>query len=107
MITLLSIIGSGLSMVLNWLVAQGRLNSVYRLGIAHGILFMALNILLACQGHAGMLFLTVPSAWAIVTCYMGLRRIGAKSTVNAAPLTETELARLNLSTLCSYVAPPS
>ncbi|MFO0967849.1 MAG: hypothetical protein U0793_19985 [Gemmataceae bacterium] len=75
MITLLSIIGCSLSMVLSWLVSQGRLRTVYRLGILHGCVFVALHGLLAWHGQAGVLFLTVPASWRILTSCMGLRRL--------------------------------
>ena len=101
MITFLSIAGSALSMVLNWLMAQGRFRAVYRLGIVNSVLFIALNVLLACRGHTSMLLLTAPSAWAIVMFAVGLRRLNAKPEAKLQSVADVDLEKLRLSMLSS------
>ena len=77
MITLLSITGCILAMICSWLVSQGTLKPVYILGIMTSLCFIAINTMLAIGGEPGVLFLIVPSAWAIVASVIGLRRLRA------------------------------
>ena len=45
MITALSIAACTLTMVISWLVSQGKLKAVYMLGIVNAICFMVINSL--------------------------------------------------------------
>jgi hypothetical protein len=89
MITVLSILACSLTMVMSWLLSQGRLKAVYVLGIVNSLCFIVLNGSLAVSGQPGILFLIVPSAWGIVTSFIGLRRLskgernGKESTTDA------------------------
>ena len=82
MITVLSVLGCTLGMTNSWLVAQGKLRPVYRLGIALHLCFITINSMLAYAGQPGLLFLTVPSLWGIVTCVMGLRRLARQGATH-------------------------
>ena len=75
MITALSALGCVLAMVNSYLMSRGRLRAVYCVGIACGLTYVLINLLLATGGHAGMLFLVVPSGWGVLMCLLGLRRL--------------------------------
>ncbi len=79
MITALSLVGCTLAMISSWFVAHGRLKPVYVIGIALNLCFIAINALLAMGGESGVLLLTVPSAWGIVTSILGLRRLAGRN----------------------------
>lgn len=74
MITFLSITACSLAMLNSWLVSQGRLRPVYIVGIIVSLCFITINGLLAVS-QPGLLFLIIPSVWAIITSIIGLRRI--------------------------------
>ena len=81
MITLLSFVGCSLAMLISWLVAQGKLKAVYIVGIAvHGC-FIGINGMIAWAGQPGVLFLIVPSIWAMAMSFVGLRRIARETGV--------------------------
>jgi hypothetical protein len=84
-ITALSALGCVLAMVNSYLVARGRLRAVYVVGIACGVTYVLINLRLAADGQAGVLFLVIPSAWGGLMCLLGLRRLRRERLTKAAP----------------------
>jgi hypothetical protein len=82
-ITALSVTVCVLSMASSLLVALGKLRAVHAQGVVAGAGYVLINLLLASNGQAGMLFLAVPSAWGVLMSVVGLvrlRRENAKAT---------------------------
>ncbi len=57
MITALSALGCLLAMVNSYLMSRGRLGAVYVVGIACGLTYVLINLLLAADGQRGVLLL--------------------------------------------------
>jgi hypothetical protein len=62
-------------MLNSFLMARGRLRAVYVVGIACGLTYVVINLRLAADGQCGVLFLVIPSAWGVLMCVLGLRRL--------------------------------
>ncbi len=76
MILFLSCLACALSMVVSWLLSQGWLHAVYITGFINGLLYAAINLVLAAQpGQEGILLLAIPSLWGSAMCVVGIRRL--------------------------------
>jgi len=80
MILILSLAACMLAMVNAVFLALGRLRVVYVLGVLTGLMYVALNVLLAIRDseQTGVALLVIPSLWAVATSAFGLWRLGTK-----------------------------
>ena len=77
MINLLSLAAAILTMLRGYLVAQGKLRSVYVLGIVNGFVYVLLHgaLALADPMQTGVCLLVIPAVWSIAMGIMGLKRV--------------------------------
>ena len=78
-LTTLSLLCCLLTMTNSFLLSRGWLRAVYLLGIFNGSCYVVLNLLLALRdGQGGVTWLIVPSAWGVLMCGLGWRRLRRK-----------------------------